>query len=107
MYTMQIFKFVTMHLGLVYILTQSVIARPARVFLAELHPQLEVLVYCSACAGFWIGMLLGVLGYWSSAVEAAITGCCLGAVWVEYGPASVWFSERGAGDDKTKESENG
>ena len=49
-------------LGLVYIISQSVIFSFLRVRIARLNPLFEALLYCPSCTGFWVGLMLGALG---------------------------------------------
>ena len=94
-----------MTFGLIYIGTRSAILHAPRMAVADIHDLFEVLMYCPACFGFWVGVALKYLGYWDgSAIEAGIISCALGALWGEYGPSSVWAQERG--DDNTLEKKD-
>ena len=75
-------------LGLVYGITESAIFAPIRLLLARVHLVVQVFVYCAACTGFWVGLGLGLGGYWPvdrvawyGAIESAIALMCLGALW--------------------------
>ncbi len=97
--------FILTTLGLVYIVTQSSIMHAPRMWIADVHGKLEMLIYCPACTGFWVGVTLKFLGYWHGAVlEAGIIACALGALWGVYGPDNVWAQERG--HDDTQEEKN-
>lgn len=96
----ELIRYILLVLGAVYIVTQSSIAAPVRQRIADVHPLLEALVYCGACSGFWIGAAL--YQTWPYAVrwpalEAAVAGCMLGALWSGYFvPYSAWEDERGS-----------
>jgi hypothetical protein len=49
-------------IGLVYAVTEAAITAPVRRALAVLHPVVRTLLYCPACAGFWIGLGMGGFG---------------------------------------------
>lgn len=50
--------------GLVYFITQSAIFMRVRVFIGRLGIFFATGIYCPSCTGFWIGIGLGLLGYW-------------------------------------------
>lgn len=96
---MELLIFALLALGLVYLITQSAIAYLPRNAIADLGAFWESLIYCPACTGFWVGVLLGALGYWVHAgwlgvIEAGVSACALGALWSVYGPPSPWARER-------------
>jgi hypothetical protein len=87
--------------GIVYIVSQSYVFRPIRILASNLR-LLGVLIYCPACTGFWVGLLLWKLGYYPFHVnqlhvfEPGIVGCALGALWGTHGPAvDAWSLDRG------------
>jgi len=41
--------------GAIYVLVDSFVFAPIRIWLASLHAMLEVFVYCASCTGFWVG----------------------------------------------------
>ena len=97
---MDLLTFVLVLCGATYIITQSSIAVVLRTAFADLCGLCESLVYCPACTGFWVGIALGLCGYWprsgaAGVLEAGVAACGLGALWSVYGPASVWLKERG------------
>jgi hypothetical protein len=100
-------------LGITYVITQSVIGMPLRKLVSKAGTVPMILIYCPACTGFWVGLILGALGHWplqpwySATVEAGITSCALGAVWGEYGPSTNVFEiEQGDRyDDQEQEKE--
>ena len=94
-------------LGLIYIVTQSVIGRPIRMWVASKGMAFEVLVYCPACCGFWIGLGLYLLIPSSEiGLLYALAGCGLGALWSEYGPSSVWEMERKHAKEKEADEDS-
>lgn len=79
-------RFVMLTLGLTYIVTQSSIFILLRLWLNAKAQLLGTLIYCPACSGFWIGMVLGLLGAWPlptilGPLDAAIAACGLMATW--------------------------
>jgi hypothetical protein len=103
---MNFLLFVLVHLGIVYIVTQSrlfALPRKALIDLVKLNYAkrpwgavalgFPVAVFiCPPCFGFWVGGALQLLGYWPFAqvlyapLEAAIAGCAIGATWGAWGP---------------------
>lgn len=95
--------------GLTYLLTQSVIFTPYRVLVARGGASLEALVYCPACTGFWVGVLMHRL--WDhpevffKPFEAGIGACAMMAVWSYYVPSNAWEIEQGRdGSEATEET---
>lgn len=43
-------------LGVVYVITHSVIFMPVRMWLAKKSVWLDVLLYCPMCVSFWVGL---------------------------------------------------
>lgn len=99
--------------GLIYLVTQSVIFRGVRGWLADQHPLLELLVYCPSCTGFWAALVsaallavtapplppsvlfeVSLLQWIAAAISGGLSGCALGSLWATYGPPSVWEWER-------------
>lgn len=78
--------------GLIYIVTQSAIMLPLRLFALRISTLLGALIFCPACSGFWIGLVLGLLGIygpplskWSHAtIESALVATVLGYWWGTY-----------------------
>lgn len=93
---------VLLELGLVYLITESMIFSPLRMALARSSMFLAGLLYCPACAGFWVGLALGLLGAWPEALlrsdlrllEPAIAGVAVGALWGSWHPNPAWALER-------------
>lgn len=86
-------RFVLILWGLVYIVTQSSIFAGFRQGLLQGSTFFGTLVFCPACTGFWMGLLLGVFGVYGSALswvpraqflESALTGTVLGHFWGIY-----------------------
>ena len=92
---MSLLIFSLLVVGVVYIVTQSAIFHLPRVWIADRHVMLEMLIYCPACTGFWVGVVLSLLGYGNlSWLEGGIVACAIGALWGVYGPGNIWQQER-------------
>jgi hypothetical protein len=97
-------EFILVTLGIVYGLTSSFALTPLRLWLARLSGHsvwFVTLLYCPACTGFWVGVALSSSGLWpvtshafTAAWQAGFAGTALGALWSEYGPASVFDIEQ-------------
>ena len=64
-YLTDILGWVLVHVGALYLITESAIFSPVRRLLTHgLKPNSLVvaLVYCAGCCGFWLGLLEGALG---------------------------------------------
>ena len=48
--------------GLIYFTTESAFFAPVRVRLARSSDFLRMLLYCRACSGFWLGLLILSVG---------------------------------------------
>lgn len=78
--------------GLAYIVTQSSIILPLRLFVLKRSNFLGALIFCPACSSFWIGVLLGALGLYGpplaplsvSWLESALISTVLGYFWGTY-----------------------
>ena len=85
--------------GFTYLLTQSGVFAAFRKWVADDRPTIQALVYCPACAGFWIGVLLHTVWPFPELVikpvEAGIGACALMAVWSYYVPSEAWEIEQG------------
>ncbi len=100
--------------GLTYLVTQSAILSPLRRFVGSGPVLLAVFVYCAACVGFWVALVLGIAGLWPPghgsagwALEAAVAGCGLMAMWGRLMPAGeLWDLEQGWREYGTKEEES-
>lgn len=46
--------------GAIYVLTESAIFAPVRIFLSARSIFLQTLLSCAYCTGFWVGMLLDI-----------------------------------------------
>lgn len=96
-------------LGLTYGITQSWIGRVLRLLVARIGFPFEVLVYCPACTGFWVGLYLGAAGLWPGAelfwspVPSALALMALGALWGNFVGSDAFLAEahlrRGQEDD--------
>ena len=115
---MSLLLFILIHLGGVYVITQSVLfalprkrlyrwlttqrlpeylhqKRAAPVFALLPVAVLTAVVHCPACFGFWWALVLQQLGYWpfttlhSAPLEAALAGTAIGAFWGVYGPTAT------------------
>lgn len=85
--------FYVLALAFIYLITESWILRPIRVYIGWRFPlAFRVLVYCPACTGFWVG---AVMGWWHPLDEdpaariftSAMSTMVAGAVW------SRWFAQ--------------
>jgi len=74
-------RFAILSAGLTYYITQSAIFAPLRLLIARCKPPSLLLyfLYCPACVGTWIGLILGFIGLWPwmNPVEAAIASCVI------------------------------
>jgi hypothetical protein len=59
---MRAVEFVLLVIGVTYLVTTSLIFSPFRRGLARI-PAIGLVVYCRSCTGFWVGGLLGALGF--------------------------------------------
>lgn len=57
----QLAVFLLIAFGVTYVITESVIFVPFRLWIAERAVLLKVLVYCAYCTGFWVGAALAPL----------------------------------------------
>ncbi len=103
------FDWALITVGLVYLVTQSTIFSPLRKVVSKAGIFFEVLIYCPACSGFWLG---GLASAWlqpsgiETLLQAAIKGAALGALWGVYGPESPWNIEMERSDaEKAKASD--
>lgn len=108
-------------LGIIYLLTGSTIFSGPRVTFARNSPVRAELIYCPACTGFWVGLLLGTIGLFpttphgplADAVQSGFSLMALGALWGRYGPTGPFedemeevFPEIRESDDQAQESED-
>ena len=56
---MNVFAWSLIALGVIYFVTESVLFAPGRWLLAKVFGPA---VYCKSCVGFWVGMLLAIVG---------------------------------------------
>lgn len=109
-------RWALLELGLVYLVTEAAITAPVRRPIAQLSWFFAGLLYCPACSGFWLGMLLGVLGFWPwpglewrglfwGPLESAVAGMALGAIWatVHHNPAWGIEMRPSEGDDDAQD----
>lgn len=106
------FNFLTLRwlavvLACIYVITESVIFGPFRVWLTKDSMFRRTLIYCPACSGFWVGVTFGMLMYWpmdygtspwAMAREAFESGCCamvVGAIWGQWHINNAFFLEAG------------
>lgn len=101
-------RFELLVLGLTYILTRSTIFGLVRVVLlyvltwipAMFGTWLAVLLYCPACASFWIALVLAKWHLWPlhaalwGNLDAAVCSCGLIAVVTNNLSSDVWDAER-------------
>lgn len=84
--------------GLCYLLTTSVLCRPPRVLISKLGALARTLVYCRACTGFWIGLVLGLCDFPPNlpiaALPAAIAAMGLCAICSELVPNYAYKAEQ-------------
>lgn len=83
-------RFVLVTYGFIYLVTQAAIMTPVRVFILGSAKKLEAqmflaeFIYCRACTGFWIGILVGAFGLypWEAwVIEPGVAAMALGAFW--------------------------
>lgn len=112
-------RWALLELGLIYFVTESVFFAPMRVALSRGSGFLRALLYCPACSGFWLGALLGFLGFWpyhdsrrhvAELIGSGVAGMAIGALWATVHDNVAWVAEARArgevDDDETTESED-
>jgi hypothetical protein len=85
-------RYVLILWGLVYIVTQSAIMLPFRIGLLRMSTFFGALVFCPACSGFWLGLILGAPGIYGPPLsqysyawaESAVISTVLGYFWTVY-----------------------
>lgn len=100
-----LFHWAAMTLGLIYIISESVIFMPIRLAFARGSTFRTALIYCPACTGFWVGAALGP-GFWPfsynygplwdflrAAVESGIGGIVIGAIWATWHNSVAYDTE--------------
>lgn len=98
-------EFALVAMGITYVITTSYIMVPIRQLLVRASGDsfdFAVLLYCPACMGFWVGVLLGAAGLWperdvvglNAAWRAGFAATALGALWSQYGPPSGFSDEQ-------------
>lgn len=110
----EVLRWAAIAIGLIYLITESLIASPLRWVFSRLGIYTRVLIYCPACTGFWVGLALGALGYWlpnapieQRLFQSSLAATTVGAIWGRTGVNSAWFAEQGTADDLETEKENG
>lgn len=121
--------------GAIYFVTESVIASPFRGFVVGLGRALHrglggfltLLLYCPACAGFWLGLSAGYAleSPFTTPLEAGVVAMALGALWGRFVPGVARYNEEplaiadallasadreragGGVDDETSQGEDG
>lgn len=107
---------VLMLFGLVYLVTESTIMMPVRMFFTKhLGVVFEILIYCGPCSAFWIGLVLASLGYWPqqgpwALGECAVASVALVSAWQHVtGSGTAWLNEQppklDSLDDTTQKSQ--
>ena len=102
--------------GLIYFTTESAFFAPVRVRLARSSDFLRMLLYCPACSGFWLGLLIS--SQWPDrgpayVLMSGIAGMGVGAMWATFHDNVAWIAEARArgevevDDDETEASEDG
>lgn len=104
----QLLRWMLVHVGLLYLITEAAIASPIRrVLTLNLKPShlVVLFIYCPACCGFWLGGAEAWLGFegwsegagWRNLLLHALAGMGLGAWWAggRYQLAEVFTSEQG------------
>lgn len=109
---LQLLHYALILVGLTYIVTQSAVGRPLRMFVSRAGSFLESLIYCPACTGFWLGAALVSLWPFPTLVfaplESAVGACGLMALYKEWGPqVDVWSLEQGRRHDRSLEKKDG
>ena len=106
--------------GMIYLITRASIMGPIRVTLGLLLAKLptlrawtRTLVYCTACTGFWVGMVSGPLWVplwpfelplYARCIESGIAAMALGTALAKLWDHSVYFDEAAAWGDPETES---
>jgi hypothetical protein len=98
-------RWLLMVIGIVYMITSSVIFGPFRVWLTKDSTFRRTLFYCAACTGFWVGVGLGLASYWPmdygvdpisallEAVESGFAAMAVGAAWSVWYPSAAFTAE--------------
>jgi hypothetical protein len=60
---MSLLHYAIMAYALTYLITESSIFAVPRVLASRGHVVIAMLMYCPACMGFWVGVCLGVAGW--------------------------------------------
>lgn len=87
-------QFALMQWAVTYLVLDSAILAWARIELAKGSIFRTQLFYCPSCFGFWVGLLLGALGYWPFAsgwvavAESGAAALVLGRLY------ALWFQTR-------------
>jgi hypothetical protein len=105
---LKLIHFVLTVLGLTYIVTQSSIMAPLRMAIAKRSALLAQLIYCPACAGFWVGMAVAAVrdSGLHDVLTAAIVACGLMATWAAaFLHTSSWQLEQEQGQDDATQKE--
>ena len=61
---LNLFRWTLLLIGIVYLITQADIVSVPRVWFAKKNVFFLSLIYCPACTGFWVGLVLGATGLW-------------------------------------------
>ena len=86
-------------LGLVYIVTESIVFSPVRVFAIRISRTLTVMLYCRACFGFWVGVSTASLSPFHAHpaplrnVLSGMAVMLLGYVWGKLTANDSWTAE--------------
>jgi hypothetical protein len=74
-------------IGFVYLLTESGFFMPLRLLVRKLGRLATTFIYCPACTGFWIGGVLGYLGWWpwvdwpTQLLQSAVAATAVATTW--------------------------
>jgi len=92
-------------LAVIYVITESMIFAPLRVWITKGTVWRRTLFYCPACMGFWIGVLAGVGLYWPfdygtdawsiarECFESGLCACIMGAAWSHWHNPQAFMHE--------------
>lgn len=106
MTSFEFFRWATLCFGTTYVITQSMIFGPFRILLVGKSDFRRILFYCSACMGFWVGVIYALLlmwpmdyghDHWAILRECAESGCAsmaIGHIWGTMFPNPVYQIEQ-------------
>lgn len=84
-------------LGVVYLLTESYILAPYRMFASSTGLFFRVLVYCRSCTGFWVGATLNAYFPMHHPLRPLLSAFCVmlvGYVWTALTDNNAFYAEQ-------------